>query len=87
MMRTIVAGATALDLTQKVSRRALPLERLAEATHVEQLSELRIRIMTDEDVQVMREQQRREAAERITGNPLLNERSPEDDEVVELVHE
>ncbi|WP_313118583.1 helix-turn-helix domain-containing protein [Ectopseudomonas guguanensis] len=87
MMRTTVAAATALDLTQKVSRRALPLERLAEATHVEQLSELRIRIMTDEDVRVMREQQRRESAERITGNPLLNERSPEDDEVVELVHE
>ncbi|MEM8213817.1 hypothetical protein Q4R51_21660, partial [Morganella morganii] len=65
----------------------LPLERLAEATHVEQLSELRIRIMTDEDVRVMREQQRRESAERITCNPLLNERSPEDDEVVELVHE
>ena len=43
--------------------------------------------MTDEDVRVMREQQRRESAERITGNPLLNERSPEDDEVVELVHE
>lgn len=87
MMRTTVAAATALDLTQKVSRRALPLERLAEATHVEELSELRIRIMTDEDVREMREQQRRESAERITGNPLLAERSAEDDEVIELVQE
>lgn len=85
MMRTTVAAATALDLTQKVSRRALPLERLAEATHVEELSELRIRIMTEDDVQTMREQQRRESAERITGNPLLVERTVEDDEVVELV--
>lgn len=87
MMRTTVAAATALDLTQKVNRRALPLERLAEATHVEELSELRIRIMTDEDVRVMREQQRKESAERITGNPLLAQRSAEDDEVVELVQE
>lgn len=87
MMRITVAAATALDLTQKVNRRALPLERLAEATHVEELSELRIRIMTDEDVRVMREQQRKESAERITGNPLLAQRSAEDDEVVELVQE
>jgi hypothetical protein len=86
-MRAITAAATTLDLTQKVSRRALPLERLAEATHVEELSELRIRIMTDEDVQEMREQQRRESAERITGNPLLAERSADDDEIVELVQE
>ena len=86
-MRAITAAATTLDLTQKISRRALPLERLAETTHVEELSELRIRIMTDEDVQVMREQQRRESAERITGNPHLVERTAEDNEVVELVHD
>ena len=84
MMRTTVAAATALDLTQKISRRALPLERLTEATHVEELSELRIRIMTDDDVREIREQQRKESAERVTGNPLLTARSPEDDEVVEL---
>lgn len=84
MMRTLVAAATALDLTQKVARRALPLDRLAEATHVEELSELRIRIMTDDDVREIREQQRREAAERITGNSLLKE---EDNEVVELVQD
>jgi outer membrane PBP1 activator LpoA protein len=87
MMRTTVAAATALDLTQKVSRRALPLERLEEATHVEELSELRIRIMTDEDVREMREQQRRESAERITGNHRLTDANSEDDEIVELVHE
>lgn len=84
MMRTLVAAATALDLTQKVARRALPLDRLEEATHVEELSELRIRIMTDDDVREIREQQRREAAERITGNSLLTE---EDDGVVELVQD
>ncbi|ANF24917.1 helix-turn-helix domain-containing protein [Stutzerimonas stutzeri] len=85
MMRTLVAAATALDLTQKVARRALPLDRLAEATHVEELSELRIRIMTDDDVREIREQQRREAAERISGNPLLTEE--EDNGVVELVQD
>lgn len=85
MMRTVVAAATALDLTQKVARRALPLDRLAEATHVEELSELRIRIMTDDDVREIREQQRREAAERITGNSLLTEE--EDNGVVELVQD
>lgn len=87
-MRAITAAATALDLTQKISRRALPLERLAEATHVEELSELRIRIMTDDDVREMREQQRREADERITGkHRLIHERTAEDDEVVELTPE
>ncbi len=84
-MRTVVAAATALDLTQKVARRALPLDRLAEATHVEELSELRIRIMTDDDVREIREQQRREAAERISGNSLLTEE--EDNGVVELVQD
>lgn len=84
-LRAIVAAATATKLTQDVARRALPLERLDEATHVEQLSELRIRIMTDEDVKEMREQQRREAAEHISGNPLISRRSAEDDEIVELV--
>lgn len=84
-MRTVVAAATALELTQKVARRALPLDRLAEATHVEELSELRIRIMTDDDVREIREQQRRDAAERISGNSLLTEE--EDDGVVELVQD
>ena len=84
-MRTVVAAATALELTQKVARRALPLDRLAEATHVEELSELRIRIMTDDDVREIREQQRREAAERISGNSLLTEE--EDNGVVELVQD
>ncbi|MCY1360539.1 hypothetical protein D9M69_471710 [compost metagenome] len=91
MMRTVVAAATALDLTQKVSRRALPLDRLQEATHVEELSELRIRIMTDEDVREIREQQRLEAAESRLGNSSLfglsAARTAEDDEIVELVTE
>lgn len=84
-MRAITAAATTLDLTQKVSRRALPLDRLAEASHVEELSELRIRIMTDDDVREIREQQRRDAAEHATDkHRLLHERTAEDDEVVEL---
>lgn len=84
-MRAITAAATTLDLTQKVSRRALPLDKLDEASRVEELSELRIRIMTDDDVREIREQQRREAAEHATGkHRLLHERTAEDDEVVEL---
>lgn len=87
-MRAITAAATTLDLTQKVSRRALPLDKLDEASRVEELSELRIRIMTDDDVREIREQQRREAAELSTGkHQLLRERTPEDDEVVELMPE
>lgn len=82
-LRAVVAAATATKLTQDVIHRALPLDRLNEATHVEQLSELRIRIMTDEDVQEIRAQQRREAAEHMSGNPLLRARSAEDDEIVE----
>lgn len=84
-MRAITAAATTLDLTQKVSRRALPLDKLDEASRVEELSELRIRIMTDDDVREIREQQRREAAEHATGkHRLVRERTAEDDEVVEL---
>lgn len=87
-MRAITAAATTLDLTQKVSRRALPLDKLDEASRVEELSELRIRIMTDDDVREIREQQRREAAEHATGkHRLLHERTAEDDEVVELTAE
>lgn len=82
-LRAVVAAATATKLTQDVIHRALPLDRLNEAAHVEQLSELRIRIMTDKDVQVMREQQRKDAADHISGNPLMRERSAEDDEIVE----
>lgn len=87
-MRALTAAATTLDLTQKVSRRALPLDKLDEATRVEELSELRIRIMTDDDVREIREQQRLEAAERITGkHHMMRERTAEDDEVVELTPE
>jgi len=87
-MRAITAAATTLDITQKVNRRALPLDKLDEATRVEELSELTIKIMTDEDVREIREQQHREAAERITGkHHMMRERKPEDDEVVELTLE
>lgn len=88
-MRAITAAATTLDLTQKISRRSLPLQKLEEASRVEELSELRIRIMTDDDVREIREQQRREAAEHATGKHRLlhDERTAEDDEVVELVSE
>lgn len=61
--RSLAAGSTSLKLTQDVWRRALPMDKLDEALEVEQLPELHIRIMSDNDVAVMRAQQRREDAE------------------------
>ncbi|WP_278406863.1 helix-turn-helix domain-containing protein [Pseudomonas rhodesiae] len=61
--RSLAAGSTSLKLTQDVWRRALPMEKLDQALEVEQLPELHIRIMNDNDVAVMRAQQRREDAE------------------------
>ena len=61
--RSLAAGSTSLKLTQDVWRRALPMDKLEDALDVEQLPELHIRIMTDNDVAVMRAEQRREDAE------------------------
>jgi hypothetical protein len=83
MMRATVAAATALDLTQKINRRALPLERLAEFTHITELPELQIRIMTGEDVQAMREQQRLESVARGSSPALAAD--PEDNDIIESI--
>lgn len=62
--RGLAAASTALKLTQDVTRRALPIEKLGQAMEIEELPELRIRIMTEDDVAEMRMQQRIEEAER-----------------------
>ncbi|WP_289140234.1 helix-turn-helix domain-containing protein [uncultured Pseudomonas sp.] len=62
--RGLAAVSTALKLTQDVTRRALPIEKLGQAMEIEELPELRIRIMTEDDVAEMRMQQRIEEAER-----------------------
>ncbi|WP_283189855.1 helix-turn-helix domain-containing protein [Pseudomonas sp. PMCC200344] len=63
-LRALAASATTLKLTQDVTRRALPLEKLNQALSFEELPELKIHIMTDRDVAEMRAQQRLEEAER-----------------------
>lgn len=64
VFRGLAAASTALKLTQDVTRRALPLEKLNQALAIEELPELKIHIMTDSDVAEMRAQQRLEEAER-----------------------
>lgn len=61
--RGLAASATALKLTQDVTRRALPLEQLSQALEVEALPELQIHIMGEYDVAKLRAEQRREDAE------------------------
>lgn len=62
--RGLAAASTALKLTQDVTRRALPLEKLNQSLEIDEIPELRIHIMTEEDVAEMRAQQRLEEAER-----------------------
>ncbi|CAO3313219.1 conserved hypothetical protein [Pseudomonas sp. P14-2025] len=64
VFRSLAAASTALKLTQDVTRRALPLDKLNQALDVEELPELKIHIMTEHDVAEMRAQQRLEEAER-----------------------
>lgn len=64
VFRGLAAAATTLKLTQDVTRRALPLEKLNQALAFEELPELKIHIMTEDDVAEMRAQQRLEEAER-----------------------
>lgn len=61
--RALAASATTLKLTQDVTRRALPLEKLNMALDIEDLPELQIHIMSEYDVAKMRAEQRREEAE------------------------
>jgi len=63
VFRSLAAASTALKLTQDVTRRALPLEKLNQALDIEELPELKIHIMDDADVAEMRAQQRLEEAE------------------------
>jgi predicted transcriptional regulator len=63
VLRALAASATTLKLTQDVTRRALPLEKLNIALDVEDLPELQIHIMSEFDVARMRAEQRREEAE------------------------
>lgn len=68
VFRGLAAAATTLKLTQDVTRRALPLEKLNQALAFEELPELKIQIMTEHDVAEMRAQQRLEEAERDGNN-------------------
>lgn len=62
--RSLAAASTSLKLTQDVTRRSLPLEKLNQALDFEELPELKIQIMTERDVAEMRAQQRLEEAKR-----------------------
>lgn len=64
VFRGLAAASTTLKLTQDVTRRALPLDKLNQALDFEELPELKIHIMTELDVTEMRAQQRLEDAER-----------------------
>lgn len=95
--RAVVAVATTLKLTQDVQRRALPLDKLERADSVEELPEIHIKIMGPDDVKAIREQQRKEAAERINGGKygLLampgendqEQQNRDDDDIIELTDE
>lgn len=60
--RALAACSTTLKLTQEVSRRALPLDKLKQALDVEEMPELVIQVMTEDDVLALRAQQRKEDA-------------------------
>lgn len=61
--RGLAAASTALKLTQDVTRRSLPIEKLNQAQDIEELPTLQIHILTENDVAEMRAKQRLEEAE------------------------
>ena len=61
--RGLAAASTTLKLTQDVTRRSLPIEKLNQAQNIEELPILQIHIMTEQDVAEMRAKQRLEEAE------------------------
>lgn len=61
--RGLAAASTALKLTQDVTRRSLPIEKLNQAQEIEELPTLQIHILTENDVAEMRAKQRLEEAE------------------------
>ncbi|MCF7545488.1 helix-turn-helix domain-containing protein [Pseudomonas petrae] len=63
VFRGLAAASTTLKLTQDVTRRALPIEKLNQAQEIEELPTLQIHIMTEQDVAEMRAKQRLEEAE------------------------
>lgn len=67
VFRGLAAASTTLKLTQDVTRRAVPIEKLNQAQEIEELPTLHIHIMTEQDVAEMRAKQRLEEAE-MNGN-------------------
>lgn len=63
VFRGLAAASTALKLTQDVTRRSLPIDKLNQAQDIEELPALEIHIMTEHDVAEMRAKQRLEEAE------------------------
>ena len=61
--RGLAAASTALKLTQDVTRRSLPIEKLNQAQDIEELPTLQIHILSEQDVAEMRAKQRLEEAE------------------------
>jgi hypothetical protein len=61
--RGLAAASTTLKLTQDVTRRSLPIEKLNQAQDIEEIPTLQIHIMTEQDVAEMRAKQRLEEAE------------------------
>ena len=61
--RGLAAASTALKLTQDVTRRSLPIDKLNQAQDIEELPTLQIHILTENDVAEMRAKQRLEEAE------------------------
>ena len=63
VFRGLAAASTTLKLTQDVTRRSLPIDKLNQAQDIEELPTLQIHIMTELDVAEMRAKQRLEDAE------------------------
>ncbi|MNJ65286.1 hypothetical protein D3C77_612920 [compost metagenome] len=63
VFRGLAAASTTLKLTQDVTRRSLPIEKLNQSQDIEELPALQIHIMTEQDVAEMRAKQRLEEAE------------------------
>lgn len=61
--RGLAAASTTLKLTQDITRRSLPIEKLNQAQDIEELPTLQIHIMSEQDVAEMRAKQRLEEAE------------------------
>lgn len=63
VFRSLTAASTTLKLTQDVTRRALPIDKLNQAQDIDELPTLQIHFMTEQDAAEMRAKQRLEYAE------------------------